>query len=209
MGKIAKLARTSNESIEKNTGKSWDYWVTTLKKDGAEGLSHKEIVQLLKTKYKLKPWWQQVVTGGFEIFIGRRNEGENEKGEYSVTVTKTLPVDQKTLWKFITSPEGLAIWLNPMDELKLAKGSQFEIVGGCFGEVRTFKAPKQIRLRWEDPDWPKKTTVQVFVLARPKNKSMFGLTHENLANPRIKERQRVQWKSAIEHLEMAVKANAE
>ena len=72
------LARTSNESILKHTGKIWDDWIETLKKAGALNLTHKEIVQLLKTKYKLKPWFQQIVTGGFEVHTGRRREGENE-----------------------------------------------------------------------------------------------------------------------------------
>lgn len=209
MAKIEKLARTSNESIEKHTGKSWDYWISTLKKAGAENLSHKDIVLLLKSKYKLKPWWQQIVAGGFEVHIGRRNEGENEKGEYSITITKTLPIDQKKLWKFITSVEGLNLWLKPMDEFKIIKGAQFEIIGGIFGEIRTIKAPQHIRLRWEDSDWPKKTIVQIFIHPRPKNKSIFGLTHENLANPRIKERQRAFWKDAIVQLERAVQAKSE
>tara|TARA_B110001454_G_C12723308_1_gene436521 strand:+ start:62756 stop:63406 length:651 start_codon:yes stop_codon:yes gene_type:complete len=204
LAKIEKLARTSNESIIKHTGKSWDTWIEVLKKAGAENLSHKEIVQLLNTKYKLKPWFQQIVTGGFEVHIGRRREGENEKGEYTVTVTKTLPVDQKTLWKFITSIEGLAVWLKPMDEFKIVKGATFEVIGGIFGEVRTVKSPIQFRLRWEDSDWVKKTVVQVYVHPRPKNKSMFGLTHEGLANPRIKEKQRSYWKNAVEQLALAV-----
>lgn len=160
LAKIEKLAKTSNESVEKNTGKSWDYWIQILKKAGADNLTHKEIVQLLKTKHKLKPWWQQIVAGGFEVYIGRRNEGENAKGEYTVTVTKTLPANQKNVWKFITSPEGLTQWLNPMDAFKIAKGSSFEVAGGIFGEVRTLKAPKHIRLRWEDADWPKKTVAR-------------------------------------------------
>jgi uncharacterized protein YndB with AHSA1/START domain len=200
------LARTSNESILKHTGKTWDVWIETLKKAGALNLTHKEIVQLLKTKYKLKPWFQQIVTGGFEVHTGRRREGENEKGEYTVTVTKTLPVDQKTLWKFITSQDGLNVWLKPMDEFKIVKGASFEVIGGIFGEVRTFKPPMQLRLRWEDSDWAKKSVVQVYVIARPKNKCMFGLTHEGLANPRIKERQRSYWKNVVQELELAVKA---
>jgi len=207
--KIERLARTSAESLEKNTGKNWDYWIHVLKKAGADSLTHKEIVLLLKTKHKLKPWWQQIVAGGFEVYIGRRNEGENAKGEYSVTVTKTLSVDQKNVWNFITSPEGLAEWLTPMDAFKVTKGSVFEIAGGVFGEVRTLKVPTQIRLRWEDADWPKKTVVQIYVIARPKNKCMFGVTHENLANPRIRERQRAYWKAAVERLSAALKVKFE
>lgn len=96
-----------------------------------------------------------------------------------------------------------------MDAFKVTKGSVFEIAGGVFGEVRTLKVPTQIRLRWEDADWPKKTVVQIYVIARPKNKCMFGVTHENLANPRIRERQRAYWKAAVERLSAALKVKFE
>lgn len=55
------LARTSSKSVLKHTGESWDHWLAVLKKSQASHLTHKEIVQLLKTKYKLTPWWQVYV----------------------------------------------------------------------------------------------------------------------------------------------------
>ena len=52
--------------------------------------THGEIVAFLKVRYKLRPWWQQGVASGFEIATGRRVDGQNTKGLYTTTATKSL-----------------------------------------------------------------------------------------------------------------------
>lgn len=96
-----------------------------------------------------------------------------------------------------------------MDNFKVIQGAVFEVTGGIFGSVRTLKKPSHMRLRWEDSDWPKKTIVQIYILSRPKDKCMFGITHEHLANPRIKERQRLYWKNVVEKLVLALSVTSE
>lgn len=205
MKKIESLGRTTTQSVEKHTGKDWDYWIGVLEKSRAENLNHKEIVSLLKTKFKLKPWWQQIVATGFEVHTGKKKEGQNAKGEYSVTVTKTINVSHKKLWKFLFSPIGLQCWLKPMSDFYAQKGETFEVNGGVFGEVRTIKPLNNIRLRWEDGDWPKKTVLQVHLVPRPKDKSILVFTHEQLANPRIREKQRAYWKQAADEIVSVLK----
>lgn len=204
--KISLIGKTTSQSVEKHTGKTWDYWIAQLKKENAQALTHKEIVALLNTKYKIKNWWQQIVSTGFEIHIGRKKEGQNEKGEYQVTVTKSLPISQKDCWAFLASEEGLRIWLQPMSEFHLQKGESFEVIGGIYGEVRTIKAPEKVRMTWHDSDWPKKSVVQLYVAKQPKNKCIFIIMHEQLANPRIKEKQRAFWKERVSELALALPA---
>ena len=74
--------------------------------------SHQEIVAFLKKHHPLGPWWQQWVTSGYENAIGRRIEGQNAKGEYAVTTTKSLPFNVKAVRKTLVSDAGQAIWLN-------------------------------------------------------------------------------------------------
>ncbi len=104
-----KVGRVSSASVLKCTGKSWDQWVELLNNQGAANWTHKEIVAFLKKKYKLGPWWQQGVTSGYEIAIGRKVEGRNDKGEYSIAANRTVPADVKVLWKFLLSEKGLSL----------------------------------------------------------------------------------------------------
>jgi uncharacterized protein YndB with AHSA1/START domain len=197
---IEKLGLYTDKSVLKNTGKNWVQWVQILNKDGAAHLSHQEIVALLKKKYKLSIWWQQAVTSGYEVHIGRRREGQNAKGEYQMTATKTFPVDGKTLWKIITSAEGQAAWLKPMTPLEFKIKEAFEVRGGVFGSIRTLKAPARLRMRWQDTEWPKPTVVNIAVVPRSGGKSILALNHEAIKDPRTKEKLRVHWKAALADL---------
>jgi uncharacterized protein YndB with AHSA1/START domain len=205
--RIKALARASSQSVEKHTGKNWDIWIALLKKAGADLFTHKEIVHLLKTKYKITPWWQQIVASGFEIHTGKKIEGQNEKGLYAVTITKTVNCTQKKLWNFLCSEKGLQFWLRPMSEFHLKKGECFEVSGGIFGEVRTIKSPEKVRLRWENMDWDKKSVVQIYLVPREKGRCMLVVQHDQLASPRIKEAQRGYWRQIVDTISLEIKKN--
>jgi uncharacterized protein YndB with AHSA1/START domain len=208
MAEIKKLGFSSTESVKKATGKSWRQWVDILEKVGGRVLTHQEIVKLLKTKYKLKPWWQQQVTCGYEEHIGRRLPGRNGKGLFSATITKTLKFDQKSVWRFLASQEGIQIWLNPMSDFVLAPKNSFEVEGGIFGEVRTIKAPTRVRMTWQDSDWDKTTVFQIYVIPKGKNRSMLVFNHDNIVTAAIKASLRQRWRKAIEDIDDFLKTKS-
>jgi hypothetical protein len=192
--------RISGPSVKKGTGKDWKEWVSILEKSGARGLTHKEIVAFLKKRYKLTPWWQQSVTLGFEIHIGRRVEGRNERGEHALTATKSLPVPQKDVWKFLNSEKGVRVWLQPMSDFELKKGMSFEREGGIFGEVRTCKAPLRARIAWQDIEWLKPSILQIYVVPRPKGKSILVFNHEKIMKARDRDELRAHWKNVLNRI---------
>jgi uncharacterized protein YndB with AHSA1/START domain len=199
---IEKIGKVSSQSVHKGTGKNWTEWISILNRTGAAGWSHQEIVAFLKKKYKLGPWWQQGVTSGYEIHIGRRVEGQTLKGDYSVTITKAFPLDVKALWNLVTSKKGVTNWLDPMSEFVFRAKSQYEIAGGIFGELRTMKAPQRLRLTWQDMEWEKPTTLQINVIPirGKKGKSMLVIQHEKLKTAQLKEEMRKRWRKAAERL---------
>src|SRR4051812_34858442 len=97
-----KIGRVSAVSVHKGTGKDWDEWLKLLNQAGAKSWTHQEIVTFLKKKHKLSLWWQQGVTLGFELATGRRVEGQSLKGDYSVAITRSLPVSHRETWRFMT-----------------------------------------------------------------------------------------------------------
>jgi uncharacterized protein YndB with AHSA1/START domain len=195
-------ARISDETVTKATKKGWKEWFTILEKAGARGWTHPEIVAYLKKKYKLTGWWQQGVTLGYEIFIGRRAEGRNAKGEHSLTATKTLTTTPKKLWALMNSEEGMAAWLQPMSQFTLKKGEQFEKEGGIFGEVRTVKPPIRARLTWQETDQLKPTLLQVYVVPKGDGKkTILVFYHEKIMSARMRDDLRAYWKAALGRLE--------
>ncbi|MBI3542265.1 MAG: DUF4287 domain-containing protein [Deltaproteobacteria bacterium] len=199
-GKIEKIGRVTSRSVLKCTGRGWDEWIRILDEAGARGLTHKEIVALLRKRYKLGPWWEQGVTHGYEVHIERRVDGQDAKGKYSTAATRTFPIDVKAAWKLLVSPAGLAAWLKPLAPFEVKPGASYEVRGGVFGEVRTMKPGKFARLAWQETEWPAATIVYALVVARPKGKSVVVLQHLGLHDGKLHARMRAHWKSALEDL---------
>jgi hypothetical protein len=201
---ITILNKVSSKSVHKNTGKNWDQWIKILDDAGARNLTHKEIVAFVVKKYKLSLWWRQWVTSGYEVYIGRKIEGRNDKGEYATVATKSFAVEQKKLWRFLLSPEGQKIWLKPLTPIKFHLKEPYEAEGGIFGEIRTMKAPERMRLTWQDTDWEKASVVQLLCHARPNGKTMLGFQHEKLKDARLKKQMLEHWKAVLGEVETAI-----
>jgi hypothetical protein len=201
---VSVLNKVKTESVYKCTGHHWDQWIAILEKVGASQWTHREIVEHIRKKYKLNPWWQQLITSSYEIHIGRKLEGRNDKGEYATVATKTYQIGQKNMWNFLVSPQGLKIWLSPMSPLIVKPGEQYEIEGGIFGEVRTMKKPQRIRLSWQETETLKKTIVQIMVIPRPREKCVLAIQHEKLPSASAKEKMLRHWKNVLKDLEVAI-----
>ena len=52
----------SDEAVKAKTGKTWKEWFAVMTRAGANKMSHQEIVKLISSKYKVGPWWQQMIT---------------------------------------------------------------------------------------------------------------------------------------------------
>ena len=197
---IDKIGKVSTASVEKGTERGWTEWMILLNKAGAQHMSHQDIVQLLKKKFKLGPWWQQGVTLGYELHIGRRIEGQSLSGQFNGMASRTLPVSQKKLWKFLTSEEGQHIWLKPLSPLKFKPKNFYEADGGIFGELRTMKAPERARLTWQDTEWDKPSVLNIMVIPRAGEKAILVFQHDALKDGRLRIQMKDHWKRVLEDL---------
>ncbi len=194
------VGKVSAESVQKHTGKNWKQWIASLEKVGANSWTYKEIVQFLKTKHRLTPWWQQGVAYGFEVATGRRKAGQDAKSKYMVTATKSLACDVKELWKLLLSKKGQAVWLKPYSTLKILPGVQFETIDGFFGEIRTIAENRRLRMYWQDADWEKHTVVEIQIVGRPGKKSILVFNHTGITDTRTKETLRLRWRKAADEI---------
>jgi len=204
--KIEKIGPYKSESLIKHTKKSWDQWIDLLNKSGAKSLDHSEIAAHLKKKYKLTPWWQHAVAWGYEVHLGRKVEGRNAKGRWSLTATKSLHRSSKDVWRYLTNEDGQAVWLRPLDPISIETKATFETTDGYFGEIRTMKAPQRIRMSWSDPEWDRPSYVNLIVVKRPGDKCLLAFMHGELPDSRTRDNLRVRWREVLE--EIAVKVGS-
>lgn len=197
LGKIERIGKVSSTSVLKGTGRNWEQWISILDRAEAVDWPHREITMLLKTKYKLSPWWQQGVALAYELHHGKRVEGRNLKGEYSTVATKTLPLSSRKAWSLLTSEEGMRAWLRPFSPFPWKPGQSFEVDGGVFGEIRTLKPGVRARLTWQEAHWEKPSVVQIHVVPRKGEKCMLVIQHERIPSASLKGKLRDQWKRAL------------
>jgi hypothetical protein len=112
--KLLKVGSVTSISVKKHTNNDWNAWINILNKNNCQALSHQQLVQLLKNKFKLTVWWQQEVARGYQIAIGARIPNQTLKGTYTTTATKSISNSAKEIFDFLVSPEGQKIWLKPL-----------------------------------------------------------------------------------------------
>src|SRR5690349_12709262 len=85
----AKLAGMSNASVEKQTGRNWAEWVTTLDATRAAEKPHREIAAYVSS-LGTPDWWSQMVTVGYERIRGLRDHGQRRGGAYEASKSRTF-----------------------------------------------------------------------------------------------------------------------
>ena len=174
----AELAGMADAPVKEKTGRTWEEWVRTLDKHGADQMPHREIATLVSTTYKVPSWWTQTVTVGYERIRGLRVRGQQRNGTFGMTKSRTFNVPVTTLFDAWTDPHVRRRWL---DEPGV--------------KVRTATAPKSIRLGWPDG-----TIVAVGFTAKGAGKSTVALEHAKLPDRESAEQLKRYWTERLEAL---------
>jgi activator of HSP90 ATPase len=200
MDKVLKIGTVTSESVKKHTKKDWAEWVKILNLRSHQNSTHQQLVQVLKKDFKLTTWWQQEVARGYKVAIGKRMAFQTLKGTYTTTATKSVTAKTKDIFNLLISEEGQALWLNPLSPVIIQVKENFECEGGIFGEFRTVSSNKQIRMTWINEDWPQKSTVQLNLYTKPKNKCMIVINHIDLPTLKAKTQMHTHWRNAVDQV---------
>lgn len=116
--------------------------------------------------------------------------GETKDAGWEIGVSKTLdhPIDE--VWAFLSSPDGIALWLGP--GAKLVKGEPYETDDGITGEVRGYRDHDRIRVTRSDQGTDDETTMQFTVVALD-DRTTLTFHEERLSGPDERERRRTHW----------------
>ena len=152
---------TSDAAVSAKTGRTWAEWLSALDAAGCATMDHRDIVAVLRDRFGVGPWWQQMVTVGYERARGLRAVHQTPAG-FEVSATKTCGADLASLWRAWIDPAVRARWLaHPL-------------------EVRKATERKSLRISWGDG-----SDVQVLFTTRPKGKSHVAVNHRTLQEGRV------------------------
>lgn len=172
----------NKKALETGSGISWSEWLEFL--EPYRELNHTEMAKVALQKInergssKSPEWWAQGVTVAYEQHIGRRQVGQQCDGQFSVTVTKTIPGDMDA---------ALATWSEAMNDVRDIDG--VDVVG----EPRITQSDKW---RYWKIDLADGSRINVNIQTKPSgDKSSLAINHDKLLSADDVERWRAYWKS--------------
>jgi uncharacterized protein YndB with AHSA1/START domain len=170
-------SRMRDAAVQAKTGKTWPEWFAVLDTAGCRTMTHQEIVAVVRGKYGVGPWWQQMVTVAYEQERGLRAKHQKPDG-YSISASKTIAVPLAILYSAWQDKRKRNRWLPD----------------GAFG-VRKATECKSLRLTWGDD-----TSVEVNFYAKGNAKSQVAIQHDKLPDAQAGERMKIYWTAALDRL---------
>jgi uncharacterized protein YndB with AHSA1/START domain len=174
---FAKVAGMSDEKVKAATGCTWDRWVWALDAVKAYNWPHRDIAQYVHEKYDVPGWWTQTVTVGYERIRGLREKGQRRSGIWEASKSKTIAAGVGTVFKAFKQPKLRNAWL-PARPV-----------------IRTSVPNKSLRMTWEDG-----SSVEVYLTAKGRSKTVVAVQHTRLASKPDAERQKAFWGEHLEAL---------
>jgi uncharacterized protein YndB with AHSA1/START domain len=182
---LAALAGMSDDAVREKTGCTWARWVKALDQAGADKLPHRQIVEIVHGKYKIEPWWSQMVTVGYERIKGIRARGQRRDGSYEASKSRTYEVPVATLFRAWADARLRKRWLG-------------EDAGAV--KVRTATAPKSMRLDWRGGPDGAGGIIAVGFFVKGDGRSSVALSHTKLPDRETADRLKQYWSERLSAL---------
>jgi hypothetical protein len=174
----------TDAGIKARTGKGWDDWYAALDKAGAAKLDHKGITAILGEKMKVGPWWGQMIAVSYERVRGIRAMNQKCDGEFSVSVSKTVPVDLSTLYTAIADDKQRIKWF-PKGAFKVSSQTKDKYYRGAWGKGGA--------------------RLEINFYAKGEEKAQINVQVNKLSGTETVESERETWKKALSKLEGLLK----
>ena len=166
---------TSDEALERATGRSRAEWFALLDKWGATDHRHQQIATWLREEHGVSGWWSQSITVDYERARGMRALHQTTAG-FNVGANRTIAVDADRALAAFTDATVRERWL-PGAEIR----------------QRPTRAPFVARFDWPDPP------SRLIVAAVPKgpDKATVSIQHEQLPDLQTAEHIKAQWRQRL------------
>jgi hypothetical protein len=174
----ATLAGMSDAAIKKATGCDWEKWVFCLDHVGARDWSHRAIADHVHTSYKVKDWWTQAVTVGYERIKGLRAIGQRRDGGFEANKSKTFNTSAAAVFRAFAHARVRKHWLP-----------------GVNVTVRKATPNRSVRMIWDDG-----TLVEVWIVPKGAKKTSAQVQHRKLAGKEDAEQRRKFWDARLDAL---------
>ncbi|MFE5321281.1 SRPBCC domain-containing protein [Paenibacillus sp. NPDC056579] len=187
---------SSQQAVEADTGRTIASWMDVLSREAEKDWSHGQLVDYLTSVYEVGIEPAGRIADHYEEFKGNKPVGKTASAGYQVGVRRTYPVTAEAAWAFLTSPEGMKLWLGGLPALDFQPGQTFQSDEGISGEMRVVKPMQQLRLTWKKKDWDRPSTLQIRLIPTATGKLTISFHQENMADFYVRDEMKQYWENA-------------
>lgn len=126
--------------------------------------------------------------------------GQTAATGFQVGVRRTMSVTPEQAWAFLTSSEGVKLWLGHVSDLTFSEGESFTSSDGISGQFRVVKPLRQFRLKWSTKEWEKPSTLQIRLLSDKPDRTTISFHQENLDNMNTREQMKLHWEEVLNEI---------
>jgi uncharacterized protein YndB with AHSA1/START domain len=226
----------NDERVKRATGRSRPEWFAAIREAGKAEAPHKEIADFLHAVHDVSSWWAQEITVEFEKHIGRRVIGQTQDGLFQIGVSKTIAAPAEKVWECLQSPWGIGLIVAAADHSESAPeddsaSAQEPAAARAAGEddsfprhlqslehlegqsrsgvcvsTTTFEHGSHVRMRWQSPDWPEHSILQVRLMPKDESKTVLSFHQEKLPSQEARAQMREHWARVAAAIAASLKA---
>jgi len=174
----ARLAGMTDDAVKAKTGCTWDCWVRALDRVNAADMTHREIAQHVREKYRVSNWWAQTVTVGYERIKDLREIGQQRGGMFAANKSRTFAAPLAKLYAAFSQKRIRDRWL----------------ADAAF-KIRTSSRNKSMRISWGE-----ETSVDVSFNRKNNGKSQVSIQHRKLPSKAAATRMKEYWGVRLDDL---------
>lgn len=191
-------------AIIEATGRDWETWVKQLQQDANPSWSHEQLQSHLAAQAGVDEEWSEWIALMYGQLLGRVPVGVTKDAGVQIGVRRTVAAAKEKVWHFLTSPQGVQLWIGETAPFEWEVGQTFGSLEGASGKLTVVMPFQKLRMSWQRGDWEKPSRLQIYLLTTNTGKTTIALHQEMLEDVYMREVMRKFWVGIIDEIEHAL-----
>jgi len=188
------------QALKEATGTPWEEWVATLQRTADPLWSHEQLKNHICETFRISDEWGEWLAVMYGQMLGHIPVGVTKDAGVQIGVRKTVAMQKEQLWNFLTSPQGLSLWIGNVPEFRLQKGYEFASAEGISGKLTVVEPLRKLRMTWKRPEWEKPSRLQIYLLSAKSGKTTVAIHQEMLEDVYMRELMRRFWDEVLNRI---------
>jgi len=192
--------------VKDATGTSWEEWLVKLQQDIQPSWSHEQMKAHIRQHHNVTDEWGEWLALLYGQKLGRTPDGITKDAGVQIGIRRTVPMTKEQAWRFLTSPQGLSLWIGTVPSFQLQKGFEFTSAEGISGKLTVVVPFQKLRMTWKCQEWEQPSRLQIYMLHTNSGKTTIAFHQEMLEDVYMREIMKRYWQEKLSEIQKHAEA---